>query len=239
MKHILIIFLGAVLAIVFSRSLSALEAPPQGPVVLELFTSQSCSSCPAADKVLAEAAGLPGVIALGFHVTYWDHLSWKDTLSHEFATARQRSYAWQRDSSRVYTPQMIVNGGEEFVGSDRGRLQKSLKKSAPLASLILSRQGGEVVLTLPSLAATEYTLWLFGTKNSVIQPIRSGENGGRTVTYTHAVMLEKELGSWDGTKGQRTFAVPAGQDIDRLVVLAQSKKYGPIYGAGLLDLKDH
>ena len=101
----------------------------QSPVVVELFTSQSCSSCPPADRNLGKLSENPNVIALGFHVTYWNHLHWEDTLSNEFSTKRQRSYAAAFRNGRVYTPQMVVNGEQEFVGSNGSKVNAALKKA--------------------------------------------------------------------------------------------------------------
>ena len=110
-------------------------APPATPVVVELFTSEGCSSCPPADLVLQRleaGIGVPGayVIALGEHVTYWDRLGWKDRFSADVFTRRQEDYTWQFRSDSAYTPQMIVNGQAEFVGSDEARARREILKAA-------------------------------------------------------------------------------------------------------------
>src|SRR5205814_1096869 len=99
------------------------------PVVVELFTSQGCSSCPPADRLLSELAERPDVIALGLHIDYWDDLGWKDPLSSPEATARQRDYARQFGRRQVYTPQLVVDGTEEAVGSDRAAVLQALKQT--------------------------------------------------------------------------------------------------------------
>ena len=108
--------------------------PPATPVVVELFTSEGCSSCPPADLVLQRleaGVGVPGayVIALGEHVTYWDRLGWKDRFSADVFTRRQENYTWQFRSDSAYTPQMIVNGQAEFVGSDEARARREILKA--------------------------------------------------------------------------------------------------------------
>src|ERR1700736_1842766 len=109
-------------ALLLSLGLAVVVTPAaagERPIVVELFTSQGCSSCPPADALLAELAQRPDVIALGFHIDYWDDLGWKDPLSSPAATARQRDYARQFGRRQVYTPQLVVDGAEEAVGSDR------------------------------------------------------------------------------------------------------------------------
>lgn len=208
-----------------------------GPLVLELFTSQSCSSCPPADALLKAAGETPNVIALGFHVTYWDHLGWKDTLSQDFSTQRQREYAAEKGSGRVYTPQMIVNGGAEFVGSDGSSLKQAAADAPPIARVGLKVRGHALIAELPRLPRGRYTLWLFATKDSLTQKIESGENGGRSVTYSHVVMMQQNLGFWDGNPGAQTYEINAPLGADQLVILAQQNEFGPIQGAGSLKLR--
>src|SRR5437764_7545823 len=104
------------------------------PVVIELFTSQGCSSCPPADRLLGELAQRPDVIALGFHIDYWDHLGWKDPLSSPAATRRQRDYALQFGRMQIYTPQLVVDGTGEAVGSDRAAVLAALRQAKPEAA---------------------------------------------------------------------------------------------------------
>ncbi|MCD8496909.1 MAG: DUF1223 domain-containing protein [Alphaproteobacteria bacterium] len=179
MKWILLIFFTSAVMAGLIYTANGWAAFSEDPVVVELFTSQSCSSCPAADKVLKDIAQRPGVIALGFHVTYWDHLGWKDTLSKSFATERQRNYAAERSSSRVYTPQMVVNGGEEFVGSDKSRLSRAISKASALSTITVDRHPQKLSLSLPELSGGPYMLWVYGVRGALVQPIRSGENRGR------------------------------------------------------------
>src|SRR5215831_16018900 len=103
---------------------SAGDAPPAGPVLVELFTSQGCSSCPPADQLLGELARRPDVVAIGFHVDYWDYIGWKDPYAGPWATKRQRSYAHSLGLHMVYTPQVVVDGGADAVGSDRAAIDR-------------------------------------------------------------------------------------------------------------------
>jgi len=203
------------------------------PVVVELFTSQSCSSCPPADKNLAILAKNPNVIALGFHVTYWNHLHWKDTLSRQFATDRQYAYAGYKNDNRIYTPQMIINGGEEFVGSHGGNIRRSLSRAQDVELVqVTLEDSSQIKAMLPDLAKGNYTIWLAGTKDSLTQVIASGENRGKTVVYKHGVVHYKPAGQWDGQSKEIFIDIPSGTDIDNYVVLVQKDKYGAIIAAG-------
>jgi hypothetical protein len=135
-------------SLVFSGGLALAASPSPTPVIVELFTSEGCSSCPPADVVLQRleaGIGIPGaaVIALGEHVTYWDRLGWKDRFSAEAFTKRQQDYTWQFRNESAYTPQMIVNGQAEFVGSDERRAQREILKAAqaPTAKVDLTLAG--------------------------------------------------------------------------------------------------
>lgn len=202
------------------------------PVVIELFTSQSCSSCPPADRNLGVLSQNPNVIALGFHVTYWNHLHWEDTLSNEFSTHRQRAYATYKRNGRVYTPQMIVNGDEEFVGSRSGDIAGSLKRANDIQPITIKSENTELTVTLPEIEEGPYVLYLAGTKDHYTQDIPSGENRGRTVEYHNAVLEFKRIGSWTGQDKTLTLETFENTDIDHYVILAQKSGYGPIVAAG-------
>lgn len=207
------------------------------PIVIELFTSQSCSSCPPADKLLGDLAHNPNVIALGYHVTYWNHLMWKDPLSREFSTQRQKSYSAAMRSSRVYTPQMVVNGYDEFVGSNRADLRKSVGNASDIGLIKVSDQDdGMIKITLPQIGRGDgnYTVWLYGVKSSHEQFISSGENRNSRGMHVNSALRQLNLGSWSGALKSMTMPIPAHAEIDRYIVLAQSGSagYGPIVAAG-------
>jgi hypothetical protein len=217
---------------------------------VELFTSQSCSSCPPADKVLGELSSIPNVIALGCHVTYWDQLNWKDTLSLPACTQRQRTYAGQMDLRQVYTPQMVVNGRAEFVGSNRSQALSAVKNAAnapnALKTITLTRAGDALTAQLPQLATDQprQTLWLMPIGEKHTQAIRSGENGGLTVTYNNPVAALSDAGAWDGKAETRTFRLEQSATVQSAAVqnaalqgyalIAQNPTTGAISAAGML-----
>lgn len=206
------------------------------PIVIELFTSQSCSSCPPADQVLKEISHNSNVIALGFHVTYWNHLHWKDTLSREFSTIRQRSYSDARNSKRVYTPQMIVNGAEEFTGSNRVKLNNALAKAEPIRPLTLQKNDDTLSATIPNLSAKNYDIWLFGTKDIYSQKILRGENSGQHIEYSNAVIYQNFLGQWNGQSKNININISDIKDVNSLSIIIQEKGYGAIRAAGRIKL---
>ena len=206
------------------------------PVVVELFTSQSCSSCPPADKLLGKLAKTPNVIAFSCHVTYWDHLNWRDTLSRKFCTERQRAYAAFMKSRQVYTPQMVVNGEHGFVGSNRREAEKYMS-STNIAGIALKTQDGVLVARMPDLGqgAKPQTLWLIRYHDSHTQDIPSGENRGRTITYTNSIETMEHIDTWDGTAGELRFELPDGEAKNPgFALLAQHQGFGPITAAGKL-----
>lgn len=207
------------------------------PVVVELFTSQSCSSCPPADKILASLAHNPNVIALGCHVSYWNHLNWKDTLSHEFCDIRQHGYGSYTGDKRIYTPQMIVNGEHHFIGSRQNELHAALEKtkSAPIKAIKIEALGSQAIkFTLPALTNNNYRLWAFGYKHKSTQNIEKGENRGLNHAYANAIGSYTNLGSWRGESAIHQFQRPQ-EDIDAIAIFAQKDGYGPIIAAGKLN----
>ena len=181
----------------------------EAPIVAELFTSQSCSSCPPADKVLTLLDKQDNVIALSCNVTYWNHLHWKDTLSQEFCTERQRQYARDFESRRVYTPQLVINGTHEMVGSRGRAVEKTVKKEqGKLKNIDLSLENNQLVIRLPETPGNDsYALVLMTYGDDHTQDIPSGENRGRTVDYTNPVTNLKSIGTWDGSGKTRDIDV--------------------------------
>jgi len=241
MKHKLL-FLPFLIAIV-GLSMIGEKAPVQvisqakadGPVVVELFTSQSCSSCPPADALLGELAKHVNVIALGCHVTYWDHLNWRDTLSRKFCTDRQRAYARQMGSKQVYTPQMVVNGAHQFIGSNRTEATRAIASSTVQPIKLERTDANTLTATLPALTGGPnlQTLWLMRTHSDHTQAIKSGENRGKTITYVNSVETLKQLGTWSGTAQTLSFALPkGGAENPSYVLIAQPQGFGGITAAG-------
>jgi hypothetical protein len=217
--------------------------------LLELFTSQGCSSCPAADKLLGELAADPSLIALSLPIDYWDYLGWKDTLASPGDSARQRAYAHVRGDRQVYTPQMVINGATHALGSDRAAVERAIaqtdqKSGAMTLPVLLSKGAGGLNVRVESAenehAAAE--VWLCPLAKAVPVEIGRGENHGRTITYHNVVRGWVKLGDWNGTKASWT--VPLSQieadDIDAAAVLVQEgthDKPGIILGAAYTPLQ--
>jgi len=207
----------------------ALADPPRA--VLELFTSQGCSSCPPADAVLADLARQPDIVALSFPVNYWDYLGWKDTLAHAAFTARQKAYAHARSDRQVFTPQMIVNGRKSCVGSDKAQIEKTIhaasegRKTLPV-NVDLKEQNGVVTIAIEDTdqaANRAAEVWVLPVLRVHTVPIERGENKGKTVTYANVVRGLTRIGEWRG--GSARFEVPletARSGGDGYVVLLQT-----------------
>jgi hypothetical protein len=185
--------------------LAPLAASAEGtPVVLELFTSQGCSSCPPADALLTELARQEGVIALALHVDYWDYLGWKDDFADPANTARQKAYAKAARSRSIYTPEMVVQGNERVKGHDAERIAREIArygKKPPQAELALSREGDTLSIHLaPTGAATgPADIHLVSFTPSQEVAIDGGENAGLDLTYTNIVTDWETIARWDGS----------------------------------------
>jgi hypothetical protein len=220
---------GAVLAP--STSLAASKNPP---VLIELFTSQGCSSCPAADKLAAELVKNPDTLVVSFNVDYWDYLGWRDTLAKPEYSQRQYDYAKQRGDGSVYTPQMVVNGREHAVGNSRSAVQKLTQKAGeqPL-SLKLAMNKRDITVDIAGFKSdTEATLWLFAIESEVVQKIERGENAGKAITYINVVrnlvpaaMLNGE--AYQGTWMRDTVMLPG---CTHCIAVVQQHKVGPVLG---------
>ncbi len=216
------------------------HAIAQSKVVIELFTSQGCSSCPPADKLVGKLAGRRDVIALTFPVDYWDYLGWKDTLASPAYSARQRSYARARGDGQVYTPQIVVGGKSHVVGSHASAVKKAIARSKQQdtgVSLTMHTEGDSIVIKAG--AAPEgtrvkpATIWLAMVKNSASVEITRGENRGRTITYHRVVKTMTPVGQWKGK--EVTVRLPKtplqNTDADGCTVLLQQDNAGPILAA--------
>ena len=170
------------------------------PVLVELFTSQGCSSCPPADAYLTELAREPGLLALAYHVDYWDDLGWRDPFSSPAATARQRAYARAMALRSVYTPQMVISGRFETVGSDRHRVAAAIAKAAAIASAtVVALTSAAGALTAEIGAGTgQGEVWLVTYDLRQETHVRAGENSGRTLTNVNIVRDIEKLGPWNG-----------------------------------------
>ena len=205
------------------------------PVVVELFTSQGCSSCPPADAFLTDLARQRrDLLPLAFHVTYWNDLRWKDPFSFEAATARQRSYAAALGDDQIYTPEMVVNGVRSFVGSDReqglSEISRAERAQGPHIPLTLTRDTSGLVITVGQ-GAGHATVLAVGFDPEHHTPIGRGENGGRTLLESNIVRSLTVAGTWSGAEVQFRKPVPAGE---RFAILLQADD-GRILGAATLS----
>lgn len=209
----------------------ALADPPRA--VVELFTSQGCSSCPPADALLVDLSRQPDIVALSFPVNYWDYLGWKDTLAHEAFTARQKAYAHGRSDRQVFTPQMIVNGRKSCIGSDRAQVEKAIQvtsegRAALPVNVDVTEKNGVVTIAIgetPQTTLRAAEVWVLPVLRTQSVPIGRGENKGKTVTYANVVRGLTKLGEWRG--GSARFEVPvetARHGGDGYVVLLQSSE---------------
>lgn len=213
--------------------------------VIELFTSQGCSSCPNADALLGKLANRDDVIALSMPVDYWDYLGWKDTLASPKFGERQRAYATARGDGRIYTPQAVVNGVAHVNGADEGSIGRSIAKTGKMISpsyvpIRMSQDRDRLIVEAgPAQSGTtakEATLWLAVIAKDVAVPIARGENQGKTVTYNNVVRELMPIGMWNGKPmtvqlERHSFMRPGA---DRCAVFLQQGKAGPIVGAALL-----
>jgi hypothetical protein len=230
-------------------ALSAEDARAEPKAVVELFTSQGCSSCPAADKLLAELSRDPSIVALSVPIDYWDYLGWKDTLAKPKHSIRQRGYAQTRGDREIYTPQVVVNGAVQVLGSDRNAIEEAiqrLRKQGSTAVLPVTITSNNEQLQITVAASHEPNsageVWLCALAKTVSVKIGRGENKGRTVDYHNVARRWVKLGQWSGAT--KTWMVPVNQFEDdgsnALAVLVQSgtlEKPGPIIGAAFASLR--
>jgi hypothetical protein len=187
--------------------------------VVELFTSQACSSCPPADALLGELARRGDVIALGFHVSYWDGPGWKDPFSSASSTDRQRTYARLLDLRQVYTPQMVVDGVREMVGSKREQILAALREVDPDAIAPVSLAADYRSVTVGAGRGQGEVL-LVRFAQSRTTPVAGGENAHRTLKDTNAVEKLTSLGSWSGSA--ISFSIDPPKDGEGIAVLVQA-----------------
>jgi hypothetical protein len=207
--------------------LSCAQAEPRA--VIELFTSQGCSSCPPADKLLGELAADPSLVAMSLPVDYWDYLGWKDTLALAGHSRREHAYARTRGDGQVYTPQVVVDGTVHVLGSDRAAIERAIaqgRKNSALLSVpvTLAVADDNVSVDVPAGKESRSEVWLCPITKTVTVAIGRGENRGHTITYYNVVRRWLKLGDWLG-KAQ-TWKVPLKDfqtgDIDSAAVVVQS-----------------
>lgn len=235
--------IGAILAaVVYAAGGWSAEAAPKAPVVVELFTSQGCSSCPPADEYLGKLAARPDVVALSLHVDYWDYIGWKDPFASPANTRRQRMYAQTLNRSFVYTPQMVVNGVFDVRGSSPAAVEQAItaaRAANPIDVALDSDGKGGIVVHIPAADFSgSATVWLAGYDRKRETPVTRGENADRIITNYNVVRVLTPIGTWTGKRLEIPVLLAGMTDIavDGCAVIIQSDMYGPILGAAILDL---
>lgn len=221
------------LALCASGPVAAGPNPAPAPVVVELFQSQGCSSCPPANANINALADRPDLLVLSFGVTYWDQLGWRDTFATPQYTRRQYEYRDGLRRANVATPQVVINGHIDLVGTDRGALDRSIATALHPPALI-TVAGGQIRIAAESAALRQpANVWLVRYDPRVQQvPIRRGENAGRTLPHRDIVRQLTRLGAWTGAA--QTYAIPAAADPAwRTAILVQATG-GPILAAAKL-----
>jgi hypothetical protein len=216
--------------------------------VIELFTSQGCSSCPKADAVLGDLARDPSLVALSLNVDYWDYIGWKDTLALHGHAERQKAYSRARGDREVYTPQAVINGVVHVLGSDRSAIERAIAttrdRNHPLTvPVTLAIADGKATVTVAASGdAGRGEVWLCPVTGKISVAVGRGENDGRSLTYYNVVRGWKKLGDYSGKA--ETFTVPLpnveGAEIDRLAVVVQNgeaSKPGLMVGAALASIR--
>lgn len=216
-------------------ALSAVAANPErAPVLVELFTSEGCSSCPPADRHLQRLD--PQVVVLSEHVDYWDRLGWKDRFSSPAFTERQEAYAREFGLDSPYTPQMVVDGAAQFTGGDTRRAAVEIEKAInrPKADVVLSRSGEGVRVDIEG-APNAADVWLALADDSALTKVAAGENKGHTLAHVAVVRSLRKIGSVKrGGTFSRQVDLPAGAAGQRIVVFVQEAGQARVLGAAML-----
>jgi len=226
-------------------------ATAQSPrAVVELFTSQGCSSCPPADKILGELAQDPSVVALTMPIDYWDYLGWKDTLADSRFSTRQKAYSRMRGDRDVYTPQVIVNGERHLIGSDRAAIDAAMREtqvndvmSVPVSMAVSGKQLNVTVSAAsPGHMARHGEIWICAVSRAIPIAIARGENRGREIVYHNVVRNWLKVGDWAGKTA--SWSVPieniARDGVDAAVVYVQGgtqERPGAMLGAAFAPLR--
>ncbi len=220
---------------IMSVLLTVAAAAQDDPVVIELFTSQGCSSCPPADRIMHDLAKRDDVIGLALHVDYWDYIGWKDEYADPDHTLRQRAYARNGGRSMIYTPQMVVNGQQDVVGAQLRELNSLIdahQKATPEASVAATRAGQDVTISVAPVdlqVADGYDVRVVQYSPLRHASIRRGELAGHELDYANVVDSWQIAGRWDGATTQE-FSAQLVSELPA-VVLIQRTGHGPIVAA--------
>ena len=215
------------------------------PVILELYTSHGCSSCPAADKIVREFADADkDILPLSFHVTYWDNMGWKDPYALEASTSRQRNYAQLQGRRSVFTPQVMVEGIYSAVGNNHEEVNKAIrlaKNSVPHIPVIIDSDKYDMIIKVDKMQdasvsmSSGATVWLVYYKKYSLTPVNSGENSGKTLENVNNVIEIRRLGFWHNDP--TTYHIPKNRLAgDGMVVILQSSPQNQILGAANYEI---
>jgi hypothetical protein len=213
----------------------------EGPWAVELFTSQGCSSCPPSDAYLGKLARRPDIVALSYHVDYWDYIGWKDPFATRDTTERQRAYARVLKQRYVYTPEMVVDGIGHDTGRDRGAIESLLaqaqRRSPRRATPGLSRAvGGPLTITLAASdldGPADVTLMIYDRRHAT--PVASGENQGRMIENFNVVRSLQVLARWNGAAASWTVDADRLQPGQGAAVIVQHADHGAVLGCNKLE----
>lgn len=233
----------AAAALVVTLPAGAAEIRANPRAVVELFTSQGCSSCPKADAMFNELVKRGDVVALAWHVDYWDYIGWPDTFGAKANSDRQRAYAQSWGSSRIYTPQMVVNGRTGVVGSRDREVEGAIGTAALSVPVGVGLAGGMVEVEIgPHQGAGDAMVWLITFKDHSEVTIERGENAGNVFDYTQIVTGKQMLGMWDAASGTHLrlpVSALTGDGSNGAAIIVQTEREGlpgPILGAASIQL---
>jgi hypothetical protein len=239
-RQVLGLAVGAAATVAAGRT----EAEAVRPVIVELFTSQGCSSCPPADAFMAEVRAMPNVVALTYNVDYWDYRGWRDTLATPEYSKRQYKYAKARGDMDVYTPQMIIDGASHVVGSQKLAVTAAIDKARTTPPpmwipLSIAANDAEFQITVdetpPGMIAPAANLWFVSVAPRIPVEIEKGENAGQNIVYLNVVRKLVPVGMWHG--GKTTLALPKDsvmtEDSTSCVALLQMKPLGRVLGCAV------
>lgn len=248
------VLLRVVAAGCFAVALQAQGQKPRTPVLVELFTSEGCSSCPPADTLLArllheQPFDGAQIIALGEHVDYWDGLGWHDRFSSAQFTARQTQYSARFHLDSIYTPQMVVDGAAQFVGNDQGQARRSIAEASravklPLVISAVEIEGRKFSASVSAASAgAEGEVFAALVDPMDTTDVRNGENGGRRLNHVSVVRTLVRIGSTRDVAGKTlsfSITAPAASTPEtmQLVVFAQSAELGRVIGIAVADTQD-
>ncbi len=208
--------------------------------VVELFTSQGCSSCPPADAELRRLSKEPNIIALSLHVNYWDYIGWKDPFASAETTERQHHYADTLHQRYVYTPEMVVDGFTDLTGTDGGSVDSAIsgarKRDRLRLPVTAKADGGKLTVSIPAAPeGRKAAVWLFEFDREHVTAVMRGENSGKSLTNANVVRSLKRIGEWNGQAVELT--ADLSDDRDGCAIIVQSGEAGPVLGATAISLR--